>query len=546
MDGHDIRARFAAANALLKRDTVPVVEDAREQFNDMLQLCRRDNLGVRDIIPHLLLRLGRDQECYDFLKWWATIDNKDHDTGRYDWSDATLPYLDIRGADVFEPADMFFSEAPSLSHLVALTLLKLRLYLDLDAFDAYYDAKAGLESEDGSGSEDGFGSEESCLSIDRPVGRLVRAKIQTMDPVDISITAETLKGQYRRLFQVVREANPFFWESLVAKETSSPASFYRPGSKEEADLVLHQCQSAWQDTEDAVLMVNAERRRLALTRVYEGITAAVSVGNAPWEDLRKGTGRVFPSRFEPPLPTSHPAELFPSIPMGRSQILRFICRNDRRKILVYADGACSNNGQLDPRAGWAVVCGTPGNDEERNRCVVSGRLEDKGPFGDDSVATSNRAELRAVTGALRFCDWQNEGYDSIVIATDSSYVVDGATDWAKVWVRNGWRTRNGGYAKNRDLWELLLGEVERWKQRGLSVGLWKIPRELNGDADAAAKRAAQNGAAKAEFGDITLGSSQITTARTEPARVLARCIERENLFEACFGKRNREISSLVH
>jgi hypothetical protein len=32
---------------------------------DMLRLCRRDTLEVRDHNPALFLRLGKDQECYD-------------------------------------------------------------------------------------------------------------------------------------------------------------------------------------------------------------------------------------------------------------------------------------------------------------------------------------------------------------------------------------------------------------------------------------------------------------------------------------------------
>ncbi|KAH6962030.1 hypothetical protein BKA56DRAFT_647580 [Ilyonectria sp. MPI-CAGE-AT-0026] len=523
----EIRARFAAANALLKRDTVPDVEDALEQFSEILRLRRSDNLGVRDIIPHLLLRLERDQECYDFLKWWATVDDEDHYNGRYNWDDTTLPYLDIRGADVFEPTDLFFSGAPSLSHLVALTLLKLHLYLDLSAYDE---------------SRGGFG--EPSYALDRPVGRLSRQFMRTMRLRDISTKVDTLKDQYLKLCQVVHEANPFFWEALVADEAPSLPSSFSPGSQEEADLVLHQCQRAWQDIEDAILMVDADT--CGLTRVYEGKAADAGVGNPLSEALRKGTGKVFPSRFEPPLPTSHPAELFPPTPMVRSQTIRFISRNDRNKVLVYTDGACSNNGQLEPRAGWAVVCAPPGNDDECYRGGVSGRLEDKGPFGDDSVATSNRAELRAAIGALRLRDWQNEGYDSIVIATDSSYVVDGATGWAKGWVRNGWKTRNRDNVKNRDLWEVLLGEVERWKDQGMTVDLWKIPRELNGDADAAAKRAAQDGAAKAEyitFG-FSFGSSQITTTATGPSsRVLTLCLEGESLFDACCGNLVSHISS---
>lgn len=34
-----------------------------------LYLCRGDNMGLRDLVPQMLLRLNRDQECYDFIKW---------------------------------------------------------------------------------------------------------------------------------------------------------------------------------------------------------------------------------------------------------------------------------------------------------------------------------------------------------------------------------------------------------------------------------------------------------------------------------------------
>ena len=131
-----MKARLLAADALVKIDTVVAVEKALQHYTDMLRLCRSDNLGVRDIIPGLLLRLGREQECYNFLKWWATVDDKDHYNRRYDWGDVALPYLDIRDADVFEPVDMFCSGSASLCHLAMLTLLKLRLRLDLETYDS--------------------------------------------------------------------------------------------------------------------------------------------------------------------------------------------------------------------------------------------------------------------------------------------------------------------------------------------------------------------------------------------------------------------------
>jgi len=202
--------------------------------------------------------------------------------------------------------------------------------------------------------------------------------------------------------------------------------------------------------------------------------------------LRRGTGRAFPTKFVPPSSSITPLELF----SGRKThilITRYTCRNDAGKVLIRTDGACLNNGQPNPKAGWAFWHGF---NPSGKLLVASGRLEKKGPFGDDSLQTSNRAELRAVIAALRFRYWPGEGFHAFVIATDSEYVVEGSTKWAKTWVENGWTTRGGADVKNRDLWEVLLGEIERYKDEGMTVEFWRIPREWNTVADAAAKDAA--------------------------------------------------------
>ncbi|KAJ4403729.1 hypothetical protein N0V82_010612 [Gnomoniopsis sp. IMI 355080] len=210
----------------------------------------------------------------------------------------------------------------------------------------------------------------------------------------------------------------------------------------------------------------------------------------------KGTGRVFPTVFTPPRTQARPAELFtPSLNRCSSRALRFINATNKHQALIYTDGACLNNGQPNPRAGWAFVF-SPSS-------LASGRLENQGPFGGPSQPqTSNRAELRAVIAALRFRHWTAEGFQSVVIATDSEYVVNGATTWARGWVKNGWRTAAGAAVKNRDLWEMLLGEVERWDEEGLEVVFWRIGRQLNEVADAAAKKAAEEKADEERFMDL--------------------------------------------
>ncbi|KAI1073341.1 hypothetical protein LB507_011668 [Fusarium sp. FIESC RH6] len=211
---------------------------------------------------------------------------------------------------------------------------------------------------------------------------------------------------------------------------------------------------------------------------------------------RKGTGKILPTVFMPPSSaTTH--TLFPAGTSLRAipEVTRFIHHDDPKTFLIYTDGACLNNGQENPRAGWAFVFRPR---QSNATTYVTGRLENKGPFGDDQSQTSNRAELRAIIGALGFRHWTGEGFTRLVFATDSEYVVKGATAWVSGWLRKGWKTSSGDRVKNRDLWEALLGELERWNVHGMRIQFWKIPREWNTEADQLAKEAAQ-GANDDEF-----------------------------------------------
>ncbi|OAA57028.1 Ribonuclease H-like protein [Niveomyces insectorum RCEF 264] len=479
--GDYMRARFRVADSLLQISTEEAVCKALAHFQDMLRLGRSDALGVRHWVPHLLLRLGREQECYDYLKWWTTSYNEEDEC-----YDTSLPYLDIHGADVFEPISTFRPSAASLGQLSALALLKTRLYLDFVAFedpDDYMGINLPLELDP---------------VFDRQVGRIAQEAIQHLTSLDAAARAEHLLKQIREICKIVHEDNPYFWDTLIDEGPCVPPHYYSYRSEEHARYVVSFSQKAWNESDNALRTVECEVADLV--PVYEGRgsgNAAAAVGmpmpfqtTAPRE-LQRGSGVVFPSRFVPPQPSSSPTALFPCTP-GAGPVSRFVRYDNREMALVFTDGSCHNNGGSNPRAGWAVVAGQPPaveGKQEGSLSIASGRLENRGPFGDESEPTSNRAELRAVIAALRMADWRQEGYTSIVIATDSSYAVDGATSWARSWVRNDWMTRTYNAVKNRDLWELLLGQVEQWSKRGLEVQLWKIPREQNMRADLAANTA---------------------------------------------------------
>jgi ribonuclease HI len=191
--------------------------------------------------------------------------------------------------------------------------------------------------------------------------------------------------------------------------------------------------------------------------------------------------------------------LFPPA-LGFNNILpggvnRFIRSTNRRQFLIYTDGSCLENGRANPVGGCAFVF----NNRPDGQAGLT--LEHEGPFGDSHIPSSNRAELRAVIAALRYRYWVEDGFNSLVIATDSAYVVHGITEWVIVWLRNGWRTSSNVPVRNRDLWECLLGEIEAWRDEGLEVQFWGISRAWNVDADALAREAAR-GVPQGEFFDV--------------------------------------------
>ncbi|KAF1918080.1 hypothetical protein BDU57DRAFT_409336, partial [Ampelomyces quisqualis] len=136
-----MKARYLFIDALLLINTKPAVEAALEHALDMLHLNHSDNQGMRTIIPALYLRLGRDQDCYNFLHWWFVKDHLDscesdedvmNTEVEYIWGDARFP---VTEADAFQPVVGFLKEFFfTLPQLVSLTLVKVRMLIDMRNF----------------------------------------------------------------------------------------------------------------------------------------------------------------------------------------------------------------------------------------------------------------------------------------------------------------------------------------------------------------------------------------------------------------------------
>jgi hypothetical protein len=194
-------------------------------------------------VPHLLIRLNIDQEGYKFLKLWGIIGTESY----YDWGDMMSPYLNVEDADVLEePLDRWSDgENLSLSHVVAVTLIKVRVLLDLQAAQSTLRAFRGTLPPE---IIDLIRGQRICGVIE------TRPGILRMSTGEISSLIQTIQDQIIMLYKSANTYNPHFWRLMlsdaVAASQQKPRT-YEPGSEEEANLTIGYCLASWIETPGA-------------------------------------------------------------------------------------------------------------------------------------------------------------------------------------------------------------------------------------------------------------------------------------------------------
>jgi ribonuclease HI len=114
--------------------------------------------------------------------------------------------------------------------------------------------------------------------------------------------------------------------------------------------------------------------------------------------------------------------------------------------IIYTDG--SSRGNPGP-GGWGSIV------------ITSEKVIELG--GRENMTTNNRMEMTSAIEALKSVDSK----DSIIIYSDSQYLIKGITEWIEGWIAKGWRNSQKKAVLNRDLWEELLratqGKEIVWK-----------------------------------------------------------------------------------
>lgn len=116
---------------------------------------------------------------------------------------------------------------------------------------------------------------------------------------------------------------------------------------------------------------------------------------------------------------------------------------------IYTDGACSGNPGV---GGYCAILLYNGREK-----VIS---------GSEKLTTNNRMELLAVIEGLKALKLKC----NVKLYSDSQYVVDAVNKgWLINWQANGWRTSGKKEVKNIDLWQDLLGLLEKYSVEFIKV-----------------------------------------------------------------------------
>lgn len=106
----------------------------------------------------------------------------------------------------------------------------------------------------------------------------------------------------------------------------------------------------------------------------------------------------------------------------------------KKQVQIHTDGACRGNPGI---GGWGAILSY--NNTIKELC------------GGEQETTNNRMEMMAVIEALKAL---NTG-SSVLLITDSQYVLKGVKEWMPNWKKRNWMTAGRKPVKNVDLWKML-------------------------------------------------------------------------------------------
>ncbi|KAI1204281.1 uncharacterized protein F4807DRAFT_355840 [Annulohypoxylon truncatum] len=202
------------------------------------------------------------------------------------------------------------------------------------------------------------------------------------------------------------------------------------------------------------------------------------------------TQLLIPKLFFPPSLTSLPSDLFESTPIQNvRRTTRFVHRQDPKQLIVFAGAICLRQVTHSPRTGWAFWFRN--NISNLKPATIGNHLEAVKDGRSMIPKTQDRVDVRVLVAILQCRRWAGEGFNTLVIATSSDYVIRVITVQLREWLSSDWRRpRREQLTPNRDLWQIFLSEVDNCKSEGLEVKIWQVPKPITEIVDLRAERVA--------------------------------------------------------
>lgn len=203
-----MRALNNAADVMVVQfNNIDAVETALGHLTYLVRLCGIAPSNFRQRIASLYLRLGRDQECYNFFKWYATKANSIDP----DWDDMEQPSLDLRDADALECPEGLWGgdlvDTCDIGDSVYVLLIKVRILFDLQ------------HMQNATRAFQGFILPELIDEI--RVQALVSGVVAARNDIVLASVERTwnliqiIRGQIKLLFNAVERYSPGFWFLFV-------------------------------------------------------------------------------------------------------------------------------------------------------------------------------------------------------------------------------------------------------------------------------------------------------------------------------------------
>ena len=253
--------RFNLAHNLLTMRSKKSVQEALYHLRDMIRLSQIDEMGLREIVPGVMLRLDFDQDAYDFVRSWAAWDPHGQQERQK-----------VHDANVFVNVKTYIDSIKSLGHLFALLILQLKLLVDIRHIKISRKICRQYE---------GVPTDIQYLIDEQLVRSSLSRKFMKQSFQDLIKSELSLLEQVYLIGDKVVKSNGFFMlnlfyldEALVARVNS-----YAGGSWNEMSIAMLHSYAAYRETQ-GLLPLMTEARAYAARDLESGVEDLAETENA--------------------------------------------------------------------------------------------------------------------------------------------------------------------------------------------------------------------------------------------------------------------------